>query len=426
MASATSLSLLEISAVFLSITALLAYVNHRFVGLPTTIGVMVISILLSIVAIFLGFLGFDQLIDYEVSLLNQLDFTEVLLDGMLSMLLFAGALHVNIADLKRYKLPIGVLAGIGTIVSAALIAIALYFMLPLFGFDLPFIWCLLFGALISPTDPIAVMGILASAGAPKSIETVIAGESLFNDGLGVVIFVLLLGILSSGDIPTANYIAHTFAVEAGGGIIFGLILGAILYYLLKSIDSYQEEVLLTLAGVLGGYALASHWHLSGPLAMVMMGLMVGNHGRELAMSDKTRHYIDLFWELIDEILNAILFVLIGLEVVVIAYSGNLFIAGALTIVIALLARFIVVGMTTKTLSRQLNLPKGAWKVLTWGGLRGGISVALVLQLPTGSERDILLALTYAVVVFSILVQGLSVGKVARSIRPSSESIASES
>ena len=426
MASATSLSLLEISAVFLSITALLAYVNHRFVGLPTTIGVMVISILLSIVAIFLGFLGFDQLIDYEVSLLNQLDFTEVLLDGMLSMLLFAGALHVNIGDLKRYKLPIGVLAGIGTIVSAALIAIALYFMLPLFGFGLPFIWCLLFGALISPTDPIAVMGILASAGAPKSIETVIAGESLFNDGLGVVIFVLLLGILSSGDIPTANYIAHTFAVEAGGGIIFGLILGAILYYLLKSIDSYQEEVLLTLAGVLGGYALASHWHLSGPLAMVMMGLMVGNRGRELAMSDKTRHYIDLFWELIDEILNAILFVLIGLEIVVIAYSGNLFIAGALTIVIALLARFIVVGMTTKTLSRQLNLPKGAWKVLTWGGLRGGISVALVLQLPTGSERDILLALTYAVVVFSILVQGLSVGKVARSIRPSSESIASES
>lgn len=426
MASATSLSLLEISAVFLSITALLAYVNHRFVGLPTTIGVMVISILLSIVAIFLGFLGFDQLIDYEVSLLNQLDFTEVLLDGMLSMLLFAGALHVNIGDLKRYKLPIGVLAGIGTIVSAALIAIALYFMLPLFGFGLPFIWCLLFGALISPTDPIAVMGILASAGAPKSIETVIAGESLFNDGLGVVIFVLLLGILSSGDIPTANYIAHTFAVEAGGGIIFGLILGAILYYLLKSIDSYQEEVLLTLAGVLGGYALASHWHLSGPLAMVMMGLMVGNRGRELAMSDKTRHYIDLFWELIDEILNAILFVLIGLEVVVIAYSGNLFIAGALTIVIALLARFVVVGMTTKTLSRQLNLPKGAWKVLTWGGLRGGISVALVLQLPTGSERDILLALTYAVVVFSILVQGLSVGKVARSIRPPSEPTASKS
>ncbi len=416
MASHSSLSILEISAIFLSITALLSYVNHRFIGLPTTIGVMVISILLSLFAIFLGFLGFDQLIDYEVSLLDQLDFTEVLLDGMLSMLLFAGALNVNISDLRRYKLPIGILACIGTIVSAILIATAIYLMLPLLGFSLPFIWCLLFGALISPTDPIAVMGILASAGAPKSLETVIAGESLFNDGIGVVIFVILLGILTSGDIPTVNYVAHTLAVEAGGGILFGLLLGAILYYLIKSIDSYQEEVLLTLAGVIGGYALASHWHLSGPLAMVMMGLMVGNRGRALAMSDKTRHYIDLFWELIDEILNAILFVLIGLEIVIIAYSGNLFIAGGLTIIIALLARFIVVGMTTKTFRRQLDLPSGAWKVLTWGGLRGGISVALVLQLPIGAERDILLALTYAVVVFSILVQGLSVGKVAKSIR----------
>lgn len=415
MASTSGLSILEISAIFLSITALLSYVNHRFIGLPTTIGVMVISILLSIFAIFLGFLGFDQLIDYEISLLEQLDFTEVLLDGMLSMLLFAGALHVNISDLRRYKLPIGILACIGTIVSALLIATAIYLMLPLLGFSLPFIWCLLFGALISPTDPIAVMGILASAGAPKSLETVIAGESLFNDGIGVVIFVILLGILTSGDIPTANYVAHTLAVEAGGGIVFGLVLGAILYYLIKSIDSYQEEVLLTLAGVIGGYALASYWHLSGPLAMVMMGLMLGNRGRALAMSDQTRHYVDLFWELIDEILNAILFVLIGLEIVMIAYSSNLFIAGGLTIIIALLARFIVVGMTTKTFSRQLDLPSGAWKVLTWGGLRGGISVALVLQLPIGAERDILLALTYAVVIFSILVQGLSVGRVAKSI-----------
>ena len=238
----------------------------------------------------------------------------------------------------------------------------------------------------------------------------------------MVIFVLLLGILSSGDIPTVNYVAHALAVEAGGGILFGLVLGAILYYMIKSIDSYQEEVLLTLAGVIGGYALASHWHLSGPLAMVMMGLMVGNRGRALAMSDKTRHYIDLFWELIDEILNAILFVLIGLEVVMIAYSGNLFIAAGLTIIIALLARFIVVGLTTRTFRHQLELPVGAWKVLTWGGLRGGISVALVLQLPAGSERDILLALTYGVVVFSILVQGLSVGRVAKTIRPTQDKL----
>ena len=418
MSSTASLTVLEVGAIFLTITALLSYVNHRFIGLPTTIGVMVISLVVSIIAIFLGVLGFDQLIDYEVGLLAQLDFTEVLLDGMLSMLLFAGALHVNIGDLRRYKLPIGILACLGTIVSAVLIAGAIYLVLPLLGFELSFIWCLLFGALISPTDPIAVMGILASAGAPKSLETVIAGESLFNDGIGVVIFVILLGILASGDIPTAGHIGHSLLVEAGGGILFGIILGAILYYLLKSIDSYQEEVLLTLAGVLGGYALASHYHLSGPLAMVMMGLMLGNQGRAYAMSDQTRHYVDLFWELIDEILNAILFVLIGLEVVIIAFSVNLFIAAALAIVIALVARFIVVGLTTKTFNQQLELPKGAWKVLTWGGLRGGISVALVLQLPSGPERDVLLALTYAIVIFSILVQGLTIGKVAKLVRPS--------
>ena len=412
----STLSIFEISAIFLSITALLAYINHRFIGLPTTIGVMVISLLVSIVAIFLGFLGFDELIDYEVSLLDQLNFTHVLLDGMLSMLLFAGALHVNVSDLRRYKLPIGILACVGTLISTVIIAAALYVVVPLLGFNLSFIWCLLFGALISPTDPIAVMGILRSAGAPKSIETVIAGESLFNDGIGVVIFALLLGILTSGDMPTTYSVAHTLVVEAGGGIIFGLILGAALNYLLKAIDSYQEEVLLTLAGVIGGYALASHWHLSGPLAMVMVGLMVGNHGRNLAMSDKTRHYVDLFWELIDEILNAILFVLIGLEVVMIVYSANLLVASVLTILIALCARLIVVGLTTTIFNKQLELPSSAWKVLTWGGLRGGISVALVLQLPDGSQRNILLALTYAVVVFSILVQGLSVGKVAKSIK----------
>lgn len=418
MSSTASLSFLEVGAIFLTITALLSYINHRFIGLPTTIGVMAISLVVSIIAIFLGILGFEQLIDYEVGLLAQLDFTEVLLDGMLSMLLFAGALHVNIGDLRRYKLPIGILACLGTILSAVLIAGAIYLVLPLLGFELSFIWCLLFGALISPTDPIAVMGILASAGAPKSLETVIAGESLFNDGIGVVIFVILLGILASGDIPTAGHIGHSLLVEAGGGILFGLILGAILFYLLKSIDSYQEEVLLTLAGVLGGYALASHYHLSGPLAMVMMGLMLGNQGRAYAMSDETRHYVDLFWELIDEILNAILFVLIGLEVVIIAFSVNLFIAAGLAIVIALAARFIVVGLTTKTFSQQLELPKGAWKVLTWGGLRGGISVALVLQLPSGSERDVLLALTYGIVIFSILVQGLTIGKVAKLVGPS--------
>lgn len=410
------LTVLDTAAIFLSITALLAFINTRFVGLPTTIGVMVISLVLSLLAILLGWFGFDELHHYEVSLLKQMDFTEILLEGMLSMLLFAGALHVNIRDLRQYKWSIGFLAIVGTLLSTLLVAGLVYVVLPLLGFNIPFIWCLLFGALISPTDPIAVMGILASAGAPKSVETVIAGESLFNDGIGVVVFVILLEVLNSGHMPTIGEALHLLGVEAGGGIVFGLVLGSVLFYMLKSIDSYQEEVLITLAGVLGGYALASHWHLSGPLAMVVTGLMLGNHGRNLAMSDQTRHYVDLFWELLDEILNALLFVLIGLEIVMISYSGNLFVASVLAIIIALLARLTVVGVATKVLRTKLGLPKKAWQVLTWGGLRGGISVALVLYLPTSPERDVLLALTYAIVVFSILVQGLSIGKVAKRLQ----------
>lgn len=407
------MSAFEISAIFLTLTALLAYINHRFVGLPTTIGVMAISLILSLVAILLGSLGFEHLLDYEKMLVSQLDFPELLLDGMLSMLLFAGALHVDLQDLRKYKLPIALLAVVGTVISTIIVAGLTYVGLHALGFEIGLIWCLLFGALISPTDPIAVMGILASANAPQSVNTVISGESLFNDGVGVVIFMLLLGVLSSGEIPTAGHIGHLLLLEAGGGIAFGFLLGLVLYYLLKSIDSYQEEVLLTLAGVLGGYALASHWHLSAPLAMVVTGLMVGNQGRSYAMSDNTRHYVDLFWELIDEILNAILFVLIGLEIVVVSLHGNVWLAVVMAIVIGLLARLVVVGGVTVRFRQRLGLPKGSWQVLTWGGLRGGISVALVLQLPAGAERDLLLTLTYAIVVFSILVQGLTIGKVAK-------------
>lgn len=405
----------EIAAIFLTLTALLAYVNHRFIKLPTTIGVMVISLMLSLLATMLGWLGFDTLIDYEKLLVSQLDFPKLLLDGMLSMLLFAGALHVNLQDLRRYELPIALLAVLGTIVSTVLVAGLTYIGLHSLGFDIDLIWCLLFGALISPTDPIAVMGILANANAPKSVNTIISGESLFNDGVGVVIFMLLLGVLTSGELPTTKQVGHLLLLEAGGGITFGFLLGLILYYMLKSIDSYQEEVLLTLAGVVGGYALASHWHLSAPLAMVVTGLMVGNQGRSYAMSDNTRHYVDLFWELVDEILNAILFVLIGLEIVMVNMSSNLLVASLLAIAICLLARLVVVGGVTFNLQRYLNIPAGAWKVLTWGGLRGGISVALVLQLPPGQQRDLLLTLTYAVVLFSILIQGLTIGKVAKSL-----------
>ena len=319
-------------------------------------------------------------------------------------------------DLKTQKWAVSFLALIGTLLSTAIVAGLTYVLLPIFGIELSLIWCLIFGALISPTDPIAVMGILKSAGAPKAVETTIAGESLFNDGIGVVLFTLLLGVLASGQIPSGLDIASYFALEAIGGMVFGFVLGAAGYYLLKSIDSYQEEVLITLALVLGGYGLAHTLHLSGPLAMVVTGLMLGNHGRQNAMSDQTRNYVDLFWELIDEILNAVLFVLIGLEIMVITLEINVMLAALVAIGIALIARTAAVLTSLQVLKSKLNLPKGVWKILTWGGLRGGISVALVLALPIGAERDLLLTMTYGIVLFSVLVQGLSVGRVAKKLR----------
>lgn len=406
--------MLDIAAICLVITALLAYLNHRFVGLPTTIGVMAAALALSLALVGLDAVGLAHgLRQYEESLLRSIDFSNVLMQGMLSLLLFAGALHVDLSELKAYRWPVGALAVLGTLLSTLVVGCGMWLVLPLVGLGLPLIHCLLFGALISPTDPIAVMGILKSAGAPKEVELVIAGESLFNDGVGVVIFSLLLGMLASGDAPTAGQGLQLLLREAGGGLLFGGLLGYLTFRLLKSVDNYQVEVLLTFAAVTGGYTLASKLHLSGPLAMVVAGLIIGNHGRALAMSDTTRRYVDMFWELLDEILNAVLFVLIGMEVLLVSFSrGELFAAGV-AVLVTLFARAITVGFPVAWLPRAFNLPPGSWKVLTWGGLRGGISVALALSLPSGSQRDIVVALTYGVVVFSILVQGLSIGKVTR-------------
>ncbi|MEP7299382.1 MAG: sodium:proton antiporter [Burkholderiales bacterium] len=406
--------MLEIAATCLVVTALLAYLNHRFVRLPTTIGVMVIALALSLVIVALDVVGVSHALrSYEESLLRSIDFSDVLMQGMLSLLLFAGALHVDLSELKALRWPVASLALVGTLVSTLIVGFGLSWALPWVGLDLPLMYCLLFGALISPTDPIAVMGILKSAGAPKNLELVIAGESLFNDGVGVVIFALLLGMLTSGVAPTTGAALALLAREAGGGIVFGLLLGYVTYRLLKSVDEYQVEVLLTLAAVTGGYALASHLHISGPLAMVVTGLIIGNQGRALAMSDTTRRYVDMFWELLDEILNAVLFVLIGMEVLLISFSVPVLVAGAVAIVVTLLARLLSVGLPVAGLGRRFGLPSTAWRVLTWGGLRGGISVALALSLPVGPHRDTVLALTYCVVVFSILVQGLSIGRVVR-------------
>jgi|APMI01.1.fsa_nt_gi CPA1 family monovalent cation:H+ antiporter len=406
--------MLDIAAICLVVTALLAYLNYRFVGLPTAIGVMATAMALSLALVGLDLAGFGHgLRQYEESLLRSIDFSDVLMQGMLSLLLFAGALHVDLSELKAYRWQIGGLAVLGTLLSTVIVGFGMWLMLPWVGLDLPLLYCLLFGALISPTDPIAVMGILKSAGAPKDLELVIAGESLFNDGVGVVIFSLLLGMLIQGATPTAGHAFELLLHEAGGGLLFGLVLGYVTFRLLRSVDNYQVEVLLTLAAVTGGYALASQLHVSGPLAMVVAGLMIGNHGRALAMSDTTRRYVDMFWELLDEILNAVLFVLIGMEVLVISFPDKVLVGAAVAVAVTLFARLLTVGVPVAALRGVFRLPRGAWKVLTWGGLRGGISVALALSLPVGAERDTVLGLTYCVVVFSILVQGLSISRVVR-------------
>jgi CPA1 family monovalent cation:H+ antiporter len=413
----------DVAIACLVLTAVLAYLNHRYVGLPTTIGVMGIALLLSVVLIGLDTLGVHALRQYEVSLLASIDFSDVLMRGMLSILLFAGALHVDLNNLMTYKWQVGLLSVVGTLVSTLLVGVAVWYILPLAGFALPLPFCLLFGALISPTDPIAVMGIVKAAGTPKNLEIVIAGESLFNDGVGVVLFSLLSTMVVGGNPPTPAGSGMLFLREVGGGIVFGLALGYITYYMLKSIDSYQVEVLITLAAVLGGYALAHRLHVSGPLAMVMTGLLIGNQGRALAMSEKTREHLDMFWELLDEIFNAILFMLLGLEVILIAFSLPIILAMAAVIVTVLVVRLLSVGTPVLLVPRLFRLPPGAWQVLTWGGLRGGISVALALSLPAGQPREVILALTYAVVVFSILGQGLTIGRVVRSaLSGSSEAI----
>lgn len=405
----------EVAVICLVLTALLAYVNHRFVGLPTTIGVMAVALLLSLGLIGLDRLGFGSLRQYETTLLQSIDFSDLLMQGMLSVLLFAGALHIDLSQLRSYRWPVGLLAVFGTALSTLIVGYGLYIALPWLGFELSLGYCLVFGALISPTDPIAVLGILKSAGAPDSVKLVVSGESLFNDGVGVVLFSILLSAALQDTPPSLGNAGLLLLKEAGGGLLLGGALGAVLFYLLRSINSYQVEVLLTLAGVLGGYELAHALHVSGPLAMVVAGLIVGNQGRALAMSDNTRHHIDLFWELLDEIFNAVLFVLLGLEIVMVVFNGPVLLAAVVAIAIALIARWLAVGLPVAFFGERFKLPKGAWKLLTWGGLRGGISVALVLSLPPGPARDLLLSMTYAVVVFSILVQGTTIKRLVQRV-----------
>ncbi len=410
------MDIINIIAVLITLSALFGYINARFIGLPSTIGVLLVALLVSFCILLAGAMGVDAVTKAE-DMVRSIDFNETLMQGMLSFLLFAGALHVNLDDLSKQKGVILSMATVGVLASTFLVGGGSWYLLNALGIEISLVYCLLFGALISPTDPIAVMGILKSAGAPKSLEIKIAGESLFNDGVAVVVFMVILGIATGGHDVGVGDIAILFIEEAVGGTLFGLALGYLGYLMLKSIDDYQLEILITLALVVGGYALATELHTSGPLAMVVAGLLIGNQGRMFAMSDKTREHIDHSWHLIDDVLNTVLFLLIGLEVLAISLDQSSLVVGVVMIPVVLISRFVSVAGVVGLMRRFRDFSPGVVKILTWSGLRGGISVALVLSMPKGDERDLILTMTYVVVIFSILVQGLTVGKVIQSLRP---------
>ena len=410
--------LFDLIAVLIVLAAGFSYLNLRLLKLPTTIGLMALALLFSMAIVAAGRLapGVER---QALDLVSQLDFNEALLHGMLGFLLFAGALHIDLEDLIRYRWSIAILATLGVLLSTVIVGGLTWAMLALIGLPFRFLDCLLFGALISPTDPIAVLGLLKRVGVPKSLEVQIAGESLFNDGVGVVVFTGLLEFASAPHGPDLGHIAFVLVQETVGGALFGLVAGLLVFFMLRSVDDYKVEILLSLALVAGGYALADALHVSGPLAMVVAGLMIGNHGRSFAMSAITNERLDQFWELVDETLNAVLFVLIGLQVLALTFTAKNLLAGLLAIPIVLAARLISVGLPIRMLRRRLWFQPFTVRILTWGGLRGGISVALALSL-TGTGlavaipgKNAILAMTYVVAVFSILVQGLTLGPLTR-------------
>lgn len=407
-------SIFDLLAVLLGLVALFGYINHKLLGLPHSIGLMVIALAAALVLIVVELIFPASDFDGPVTAaLAQIDFDETLLNGMLSFLLFAGALHVDLHGLRSRLAAITAMATIGVLLSTFVVGTLSWYLFGLIGLELPFIWALAFGALISPTDPVAVLGMLKTIRVPESVEAKIAGESLFNDGVGVVVFLIVVAIAAGG--PGAEIgpleVARLFAQEALGGALLGAVAGYITYRALATLDEYALEVMLTLALVTVTYSLAHALHVSGPIAVVIAGIFIGNHGVTHAMSERTRRYLLGFWELLDEILNSLLFLLIGLEVLVIRVDIVSAEAALLAIPIVLLARFIGVSVPLSLLSLKESFTKGAIPVLVWGGLRGGISVALALSLPEGPEKGPILAVTYAVVVFSIVVQGLTFRRV---------------
>lgn len=409
-------SLFNLIALVVTLAAVFGWVNHRWLRLPHTIGLVLIALVVSV-----ALLGVDAVVPAAGiegavrGVLDAIEFEDTLMRGMLSFLLFAGALHVDLHQLLEKKWVILTMATVGIVISTVLVAFGAFFALRLAGIDVPLSYCFVFGALISPTDPIAVLGILKNANVPESLQAKIAGESLFNDGVGIVLFTILVE-MAIGDVPvTAGQVGLLFVEEAVGGVALGLVAGYLAYRAMRAIDEHNLEVLITLSLVMGTYAVASVVHFSGPIAVVIAGLFIGNHGTRFAMSASTRDHIGKFWSLLDEILNSLLFLAIGFEVVALTFTVDIAGVAAGAIAIVLVARLVSVGVPMKVFGFWVDFTKGGTWVLTWGGLRGGISVALALSLPALPVSDYILAATYGVVVFSIVVQGLTVGKVVQRV-----------
>jgi CPA1 family monovalent cation:H+ antiporter len=404
----------DAAAALIVLAALLGYLNHRLLRLPSTIGLTIMGAVASLIVVALDRMLPASSVAHDVAdFIAGIDFHATLMDGMLSFLLFAGALHVDWSDMRKGRWPILLLSTVGVLLSTALIGGGFLLLTRAVGLEVPLAWCLVFGALISPTDPVSVLQVLKRTTVPSTLQATVAGESLFNDGVGVVVFAILLGSAVGSDGFSVGHASHLFVLEAGGGVALGLAIGWIGFRMMRSIDEYNVEVMISLAVVMGGYALARQLHVSGPVAMAVAGLLIGNHGVALAMSDQTRDYLLKFWSLVDDILNSVLFLLIGLEVVTITADPRLILVGAGAIVLALAARAISVVVPLAALRPLVNLGTLAPITLIWGGLRGGISVALALGLPEGPARSTVLAATYVIVLFSVIVQGGTVERVLR-------------
>jgi Na+:H+ antiporter len=406
------MSVFHAISLIVTMVALFGYLNHRFTRLPDTVGTTAIGLLAAIGVTAYG--AYDPaVVDWAQRTVANIDFSEVVFHGMLGMLLFAGSLHINLGDLGRERLTILLLATIGVVLSTCIVGAAFYGASRLIGFELSFVHALLFGALISPTDPIAVLGILRKVGVQKSLETKIAGESLFNDGTGVVLFLTISGIAFGGHEASAPQVLLLLGTEIVGGLLVGLALGYAGFLMLRGIDSYAVEIMITLAMATAGYSVAEALHTSAPIAVVVMGLIVGNQGKQLAMSDRTREHLSSFWNLADELLNLLLFGLIGIEIIALMSPAAQLVPALVAVPIVLAARLVSVGLPVLGLRRFSALLPNTVKIMTWGGLRGGISLALALSLPQFPGREPIVAATYAVVIFSILVQGLTIEPLAR-------------